>query len=149
MGTSAAKQSRHTNKSNMLQTLQIIHGHWRWILALVALVLIVKYILTAVQKSKFEGIDVTLGRVFAGVMTIQFLLGMINMVARLTGATGAMYRQAWEHVFTGIIALGLSHMLVPIARKRGALFGLIIAAVTLGLMVLNVVTVRGTWFYSQ
>lgn len=127
--------------------LQTIHGHWRWILALVAILLVVKYALSLIQKSRYEGIDLTLGRVYAGVITVQFVLGVINVIGKLTGATGAMYRQAWEHVFTGVIITALAHMIVPMTRKRGYLVGLILAALSLVLMFLNVATVRGGWIY--
>ena len=127
--------------------LQTIHGHWRWVLALEAVLVIVKYALSLIQKSRYEGIDVTLGKAFAAVITVQFVLGLINIVGRLSGATGAMYRQAWEHTFTGIIITGLAHMLVPMTRKRGYLVGLIIALVSLLLMFVNVATVRGGWIY--
>jgi hypothetical protein len=127
--------------------LQTLHGHWRWVLAVLAIVIIVKYAIGLIQKSRYEGLDVTLGRVFAGAVTVQFVLGLINTVGKLAGVTGSMYRQAWEHVFTGVIITAFAHALVPMTRKRGYLIGLIITVLSLLLMVVNVISVRGGWLY--
>lgn len=128
-----------------MQIIQTIHGHSKWIIAALALIVLVKFLIGLVRGGKAESLDFTLARVFAWAMTAQFVLGLINLVGKLSGATGAMYRQAWEHAFTGILILGLSHMLAPMLRKRGLLVALIMAVVALALTYINVLTIGRGW----
>jgi hypothetical protein len=128
-----------------MQVIQTIHGHSKWIVAAIALVLVVKFLLGLIQKGKPQNLDLTLARVFAIVMTLQFVMGVINLVAKLTGVSGAMYRQAWEHAFTGTIIVGLSHMVGPMLRKRGYLVALIMGVVALALTYINVLTIGRGW----
>ena len=98
---------------NILLTL---HNLVRWIVAIVAVVVLVKYVIGWLSKSKFAAIDVTLGRVFSGAMTVQFLLGILTLIAYVSA--GAFNpRTQIEHTVYGLIATALSHM-TPMFRRQ-------------------------------
>lgn len=137
-----------------MQTLQIIHGEWRWILALIAVIVIIKYAIGWLGQQSFSKLDHNLGRLFAGAMTIQFVLGLITILYKIS--LGATYRQMWEHAFTGVIAVGLAHML-PRFRKNAdaARFrnSLLVVAIALALVLANVLLLMpltgGQWVYRR
>ena len=62
--------------TDVMNFVQTFHGHWRWIVALVAVVAAVKFLLGVVNKSKVAQIDKTIATAFAGVMTVQFRVSL-------------------------------------------------------------------------
>jgi Kef-type K+ transport system membrane component KefB len=134
----------------MFQTIMTIHGHWRWVLAVVAVVAIVKFLAGWLGKGKVTQLDKTIATAFAGAMTVQLVLGLINIGYVLSLGTFNP-RLHGEHLVTGLIAVGLSHA-VPMRkddRPDTARFrsGVILTAISLIASVLNVVLVRGGWMY--
>jgi hypothetical protein len=134
----------------MLDTLQTIHGHWRWILLAVALVAGVKYLIGLVTNGKVGLLDKQLALGFAIAMTIQFVLGVVNLIGKF--ANGQFLPALhMEHLAYGLIATGLSHA-IPMrkeTRPDAARFrsGLIFIVISLVLIVFSVIRVRGGWVY--
>jgi hypothetical protein len=134
----------------MLDTLQTIHGHWRWILLAVALIAGVKYLIGLITGGKVGALDKQLALGFAIAMTIQFVLGLVNLLGKF--ANGLFIPGLhMEHLTYGLVATGLAHA-IPMrkeSRPDGARFrtGLIFIVITLILTVLSVIRVRGGWIY--
>ncbi len=136
--------------NEMVGLLIQIHGVFRWVLAAVAIIVLVKYVVGWLTKGAFTDIDAILGRLFAGAMTIQFLLGIINLIGFIS--MGAFRPGAHiEHAFYGLIATALSHMTSMFrkqedsSRFRNAALLVLIALV---LIFLSVSRLRGSFFYG-
>ena len=76
--------------------VQTFHGHWRWIVALVAIVAVVKFLLGVIGKGKVAQIDKTIAAAFAGVMTVQFVLGVVTLIWKISLGAFAPAVQASE-----------------------------------------------------
>jgi heme A synthase len=135
---------------DVMAFVQTFHGHWRWIVALVAVVAAVKFLLGMVNKSKVAQIDKTIASAFAGVMTVQFVLGVVTLLWKISLGAFVPAIHA-EHLTYGIVAVALSHM-IPMRKddrpdaarfSRGFLFVLIAVVLT----VLSVSRLRGGWVY--
>ena len=91
------------------------HSGVRWIVILIAVITLVKFILGWLGKKPYAPIDRTLGKVFAGVVDLQVLLGIIYMLwTGLAGVGFPMYRI--EHGVTMILAAVAAHFA---ARVKG------------------------------
>jgi hypothetical protein len=130
----------------MLETIQTIHGYWRWILLLVALIGAVKFLAGWLTNGKVQALDKQIALVFAIAMTIQFVLGIVNLIGKFV--TGTFIPAVHiEHTTYGLIATGLAHAIPmrkddrpDVARFRS---GAIFVIVALALVFLSVVRVRG------
>ncbi|MCL6615536.1 MAG: hypothetical protein K6T39_00105 [Anoxybacillus ayderensis] len=134
----------------MLAALITIHGLIRWVLAALAVVLLVRYAIGWLGKRPFADLDRQLGTAYAGAMTVQFLLGLVNLL--LLVANGA-FRPGMhiEHAFYGLLATALSHM-TPMfknqpdeRRFRNAFF---LVLLSLLLVLLSVIRLRGNFFFG-
>lgn len=135
----------------MIATLITVHGLIRWILAALALIVLVRYAMGWLGKRPFTSLDRQLGIAYAGAITVQFVLGLVNLV--LLAVNGAFRPGAHiEHAFYGLVATGLVHMLPMFknqpdaARFRNAFF---LALVSLLLIVLSVARLRGSFFFGM
>jgi hypothetical protein len=134
----------------MFATLQTLHGHWRWLIAAVALLAILKFLIGLISNAKVSPLDKTLASAFAGVMTVQLVLGgMVLVNFFLNGAL--VPRLHGEHLLTGLVAVGLSHA-IPLRKEERpdrTRFGMATLFVVLSLVasLLNVILVRGSWTY--
>lgn len=136
--------------TDVMNFVQTFHGHWRWIVALVAVVAAVKFLLGVVNKSKVAQIDKTIATAFAGVMTVQFVLGLATLLWKISLGAFAPAIHA-EHLTYGIVAVALSHM-IPMRkddRPDAARFtrGLLFVVIAIVLVVLSVTRLRGGWMY--
>ena len=136
--------------AEIFEFVEKFHGHWRWLVALVAVVALVKFLIGWLSKGEVQKLDKQIGGAFAIVMTVQFVLGLVTLVGVfIEGSFNPRYHG--EHLVTGLIAVGLSHTL-PLrkddrpstARFRTAF---IMTLVSLVLAVMNVIIVRGGWMY--
>lgn len=134
----------------MFQLILTTHGHWRWILLLVAAVAAVKFLIGLLSNGKVAGIDKLLGSAYAWAITIQLVLGVINLVYY---ATSGLFnpRIHFEHAFYGIVATGLAHAM-PIRKdsrpdRSRFLMSLVFILVSLLLVFLSVIRLRGAWVY--
>ena len=133
--------------TNIIQT---IHGHWRWVVALVALAALVKFAIGWFGKGKVTSLDKQLASAYAIVITIQLVLGLINLVIKLTQGIfiGSLYP---EHIVYGLVATGLAHA-IPMRKDdrpddRRFRMGTIFVLASLAVVVLSVVRIRGGWSY--
>lgn len=130
-----------------MQIFTLIHGYWRWVIAALAVVILVKYVLGFVAKTKPVALDTTLARVFSAAVGIQFVLGIINLISEIS--QGAMVRQTWEHSVLGIIIVALGSMVGPMLRRRGNyVIPLVLVALSLVLAYVNVTLLRGSWLFT-
>jgi heme A synthase len=133
-----------------MEIIQTIHGLWRWVLAIAAIVLIVKSVIGLAKGAEYTEADRKLAFYFAMAVTVQFLLGAANLIGKISiGAFSA--RLHMEHLVTGTVATALSHM-PPMFKRRSsrARFAgtLILAVLSILVAIVNVGLVRGSWFYK-
>ena len=92
------------------------HSGVRWLVILVALIVLVKFILGWLGKKPYASIDRTLAKVFAGVVDLQVLLGLIYLL--WSGFAGAGFpRYRLEHGITMILVAVAAHF---VGRGKGA-----------------------------
>ena len=133
-----------------MEIIETIHGLWRWVLAILGIIVIVKSAIGLIQGAEYTETDRKLAFYFAMAVTVQFLLGAVNLVGEI--ANGAFNpRLHMEHAITGTVATALSHM-PPMFKRRASrvrfagTLGLV--ALSILVAVLNVGLVRGSWFYK-
>ncbi len=135
-----------------MDTLLVIHSHNRNLFVLLAVVAIVKLAWNMFRSAEFGRTDMTILRVFSALMTLQFFIGLVLLYRVGTTASWDMaaLRHQFEHAFTMIIALGLSHM-APMARKAEASArnsrALLYVVGTLVLIIVGVAQLRGMSFW--
>ncbi|MCS7087643.1 MAG: hypothetical protein NZL91_02965 [Thermoflexales bacterium] len=135
----------------MIGTLITIHGLLRWVTAALALLVIARYAWGWLGKQSFTATDRQLGSAFAVAITVQFVLGVVNLV--LLAINGA-FRPAVhiEHAFYGLLATGLAHSLPALKRLPDASrfrTGLLLTLVSLLLVIFSVTRLRGSFFFGM
>ncbi|BCX03153.1 MAG: hypothetical protein KatS3mg053_1091 [Candidatus Roseilinea sp.] len=135
----------------MLTTLITVHGLIRWVLAVLALIVLVRYAIGWLGKRSFTSLDRQLGVAYAGVITVQFVLGLVNLI--LLAVNGAFRPGIHiEHAFYGLVATGLAHMTPmfknqPDATRFRNAFFLVLASLLL--VLLSVMRLRGSFFFGM
>ncbi len=93
--------------------LQTLHGHFRWLVALVILIALIRYGLGWWQRSAYTSLDRGLLAAVNAVLGIQFLLGLALLIWRIALGAFAPYQ-------IGHVVLMLLAMAAPgIASSRG------------------------------
>ena len=134
----------------IFQTVIQLHGYWRWVVALVAVVALVKFLMGWLSNGKVTAPDKLIATAFASVMSIQLVVGLINILGIVVlGRFSA--RLHIEHLVYGLVATGLSHAL-PISkddRPDVARFrtSAIMVLVSLVLIAFSVIRLRGGWVW--
>ena len=64
----------------MIGTLVTVHGLIRWVLLVLAVVVVARYAIGWLGKRSFTPLDKQLGSIFAIALTVQFVLGLINLL---------------------------------------------------------------------
>jgi hypothetical protein len=131
-----------------MEILVSIHGLLRWAIAILAVVVLVKYGIGWLGKRPFTPLDKQLGSAYAWTMTVQFVLGLINIIYYIVAG---IFRpgQHIEHAFYGLIAVALAHMTAMFKnqpddkRFRNAFF---LVLLSLLVILLSVMRLRGGWF---
>ena len=124
-----------------------IHGLFRWAVAILAVVVLVKYAIGWLGKRPFTDLDKQLGSSYAIAMTIQFVLGLINIVLYIIAGTFNPRLQI-EHAVYGLIAVALAHMTAMFKnqpddkRFRNAFFLVLLSLIV---VVWSVIRLRGGW----
>ncbi|MFM8437198.1 MAG: hypothetical protein ACKOAX_01880 [Candidatus Kapaibacterium sp.] len=135
-----------------MDTLLVIHSHNRNLFVLLAVIAIVKLSWNILRTAEFAKSDMLILRIFSALMTLQFFIGLVLLYRVGTTASWDMaaLRHQFEHAFTMILALGLSHM-APMARKADAPVrngrALMYVAGTLLLIIVGVAQLRGMAFW--
>jgi hypothetical protein len=131
-----------------MEILVSIHGLLRWAIAILAVVVLVKYGIGWLGKRPFTPLGKQLGSAYAWTMTVQFVLGLINIIYYIVAG---IFRpgQHIEHAFYGLIAVALAHMTAMFKnqpddkRFRNAFF---LVLLSLLVILLSVMRLRGGWF---
>lgn len=131
-----------------MEILVSIHGLLRWAIAILAVVVLVKYGIGWLGKRPFTPLDKQLGSAYAWTMTVQFVLGLINIIYYIVAG---LFRpgQHIEHAFYGLIAVALAHMTAMFKnqpddkRFRNAFFLVLLSVLVI---LLSVMRLRGGWF---
>jgi hypothetical protein len=135
----------------ILNLIQPIHGLFRWVVAIAAILVIAKYAIGFLTSAKFGSTDHTLGAFYAGAITLQFLIGAVYLIAKLLAGQPFIPRLHGEHIVVGLVAVGLAHMMGSFRRRSDtAAFGggLLMAVLSILAAIYNVIVVRGNWFYN-
>jgi len=92
-----------------MDTLLLIHSFVRWIIILVAVIIIVKFAIGWAANSLFKAMDRRLTSAFSGLMDLQVTLGLIYLIWNGIAVSGfPMYRIL--HGITMIIAAAVAHL---------------------------------------
>jgi heme A synthase len=134
----------------MIAFIQPIHGYFRWLVLAVALIALLKFVIGWLGKGKVTPLDQTLGRVFAIVMTIQLVLGVLNLLGYvLAGAFNP--KGQIEHAVYGLLATGMSHALPLRKTERPDSARFMMSAVfvllSLAMLLFSVIRLRGGWVF--
>lgn len=130
-----------------MSVLLAAHSGVRWLVILVALVVFVKFIWGWLGQKPYAAMDRTLAKVFAGVVDLQVLLGLIYLL--WSGFAGAGFpRHRLEHGVTMILVAVAAHFvgrgkgLTDSVRFRNSTLAIL---VTLLLIYAGVAVLPGGW----
>ena len=134
--------------SVIVQYASLIHSYWRWVVLVVGIIAAIKFAMGWFGAGKVQAFDKQLAAWFAIAMTIQFVLGLINLLGFISiGAFNP--RIHMEHAVYGLIATGLSHaipmrkdMRPDVARFR---MGFVFVVAALIVVIVSVIRLRGGW----
>ena len=125
-----------------------IHGLVRWLVALLAIVAIIKFTLGWLRNLPFTSADRGIMSAYTGLMDLNLLLGLIL----LFGLGGGFPMHRIEHATTMIIAVVVAH-LSAIWKKSDDVSKkfrnyLIVVVVSIILIVMAVIRLRGGWTFA-
>jgi hypothetical protein len=125
--------------------VRTIHGEVRWLVAIVAIIVIIKFAIGLIQKSEYKPIDRGLMSGLVGLIDINFLLGLI-----LIFSLGFQGRARLEHAGTMFIAVLLAHSNAAWRKSDDSAKkfrnNLILVIVVLALVFVGVTSIRGGFF---
>jgi hypothetical protein len=88
--------------------LLVIHSILRWIIIIVGLIAVIKFLIGWVRKSEFGGMDRGLSSGFSGLIDLQVTLGLLYFL--INGFAGAGFPSfRIEHLVTMLIAAPAAH----------------------------------------
>lgn len=124
-----------------------LHGELRWIIAVVAVVALVKFAIGWFSKSSFERFDRILLAATTGLLDLNLLLGLILLV----GLGGGFPRHRVEHALTMLVAVLVMHSSVR-WRKTGSSAvkfrnGFVTVLVAIILVFVGVTRLRSGWTF--
>jgi len=91
--------------------LHIIHSHSRWLVALISIIVLVKYLIGWIGNQKYSKLDQILNKIYLGFIDLQVTLGLIYLL--WSGFSGAGFpRYRLEHGFMMIVALLIAHLII-------------------------------------
>lgn len=129
-----------------MSMLMTIHGEIRWLVALAAIVVIVKFLIGWLGKREYTALDRKLLLVFTTLLDINVLLGLI-----LLFFGGGFSGPRLEHATTMILATIAGHMTAiwkkspdSSLRFRNQLLMVVLALV---LVILGVIRIRGGFMF--
>ncbi|MEM7114924.1 MAG: hypothetical protein AAF614_20980 [Chloroflexota bacterium] len=124
-----------------------LHGDLRWIVALLALVVITKFTLGLVRRDSFERIDRVLFAATTGFMDLNLLLGTILLV----GLGNGFPRHRIEHAITQILAILVMHSSTYWQDNSSSQIkfrnGLLTVLIALIIIFIGIIRLRGGWTF--
>jgi len=128
-----------------MDILLMLHSIVRWLIVVVGVVALVKFIIGLVQKSAFGNMDRGLSSGFSGLMDLQVTLGLLYFLITGFGGLGfPLYRI--EHAVTMFIAVGVAHapsMFKKAPNKYAVALGAVVGALVL--IYIGVARLPGGW----
>lgn len=125
-----------------------IHGLVRWLVALMAIVAIIKFALGWLRKMPYTSADQGIMSALTGLMDMNMLLGLIL----LFGLGGGFPMDRIEHASTMIVAIVVLHLSAIWRKSNDAAKkfrnNLIVIVVAIILVVYAVVQLRGGWIFA-
>ena len=122
-----------------------IHSILRWLIVIIGVVAIIKFLVGWARKNAFDKMDRGLSSGFSGLMDLQVTLGLlIFFITGFGGAGFPMYHI--EHLTTMLIAAVIGHapaMFKKAANKHAVAFYAVIGALIL--VVIGVARLPGGW----
>ena len=126
--------------------LIMVHGEVRWLIAIVAIIAIVKFALGWLQKASYKKMDRGLMSAYTGLMDLNLLLGLIIIIFG-----GGLNAPRIEHTVTMILAVVTVHASAAWrkSKKNRLKFrnNLIVIVVSLALVFVGVMRLRGGWVF--
>ena len=127
-----------------MDIVRTIHGEVRWLVAIVAVIVIIKFAIGLIQKSEYKSMDRGLMSGLVGLIDINFLLGLILLFNR------GFDRMAVEHAGTMFVAVLLAHSNAAWRKSEDSAKkfrnNLILVIVVLALVFAGVTVIRGGFF---
>lgn len=128
--------------------LLTLHGEVRWLLALLAVIAIVKFAVGFIRKQEYKGLDRGLMSGYTILMDINLLMGLIL----LFGLGGGFPMARIEHATTMILAVGIAHSNAAWRKsdddQKKFRNNLIVVLVSIALIVVGVLRLRGSWVFG-
>jgi hypothetical protein len=125
-----------------------IHGLVRWLVALIAIVAIVKFAMGWLRNMPFTSADQGIMSAYTGLMDLNLLLGLIL----LFGLGGGFPMHRIEHATTMIIAVVVAHLSAIWKKSDDSAKKfrnyLIVVVVSIVLIVMAVIRLRGGWTFA-
>jgi hypothetical protein len=86
-----------------------LHSLWRWVVLIVAVVAVVRFVIGWLGKRPWADLDTRLANGYAWALTVQVVIGLVLLVIYIV--TSAFNpRLQIEHTVYGLIATALAHM---------------------------------------
>ena len=124
-----------------------LHGLIRWLVALVAIVALVKFGLGWLRRMAYTSADRGLMSAFTGLLDLNLILGLIL----LFGLGGGFPAKRVEHAITMIVAVVVAHLAAIWRRSDDAARkfrnNFLVVAVALALIFSAVTQLRGGWVF--
>lgn len=128
-----------------MEIIHTIHGEMRWLVAIVAIIVIVKFALGLIQKAEYKSMDRGLMSGLVGLIDVNFLLGLI-----LLFSLGFDARERVEHAGIMFLAVLLAHSNAAWRKSEDSAKkfrnNLILIIVVLVLVFAGVMRIRGGFF---
>jgi hypothetical protein len=125
-----------------------IHGLVRWLVALLALVAIVKFAIGWLQKRPYTAADRGIMSAYTSLVDMNLLLGLILFF----GLGGGFPMARIEHASTMIVAVVVAHLSAIWRKSDDAAKkfrnNLIVVVVSIILIVTAVIQLRGGWIFG-
>lgn len=129
-----------------MNMLMMIHGEIRWLVALAAVIVVVKFLMGWLGKKEYTSLDRTLLTVYTILMDINLLLGLI-----LLFFFGGFSGPRLEHATTMILAAIAAHMTAIWRRSTDSPTKyrnqLLLVLLSLALVAMGVIRLRGGFVF--
>lgn len=130
-----------------IRFLLTLHGELRWIVALLAVVLLVVNTLGLVQKRPYSKLNRQLMIGYAMTLALNFLIGLILLFS----LGGGFPTNRIEHAVTMLIAVGVASRASKWAKSNDYAMiyrnNLIVVLVSILLIAVGVIRLRGGWIF--
>ena len=129
-----------------MQHLLKIHGEIRWLVALVAVIALVRFAYGWARRADYKGLDRGLMSAFTGLLDLNLLLGLV-----LLFGLGGMPGNRIEHAMTMLLAVVAAHASAAWRKSDDAVKkfrnNLLVVILALVFVATGVLRLRGGWIF--